>query len=219
MRHSYYAFLLSAAVLSFPAAGANADAFDEFLTSAKTFQAEFLQEIYSAGGEIVEESAGRLSISRPGRFRWEYDDPEQLIVADGEQLWLYDIELDQITVSEQAENLAGSPAALLGGDENALDDFNVLKQFMVEDIEWTRLEPKNANTDFRSISIGFRDGLIVVMELKDALEQTTRIRFSDVTMNAELADDLFDIEVPDGVDVINQMAPAERSVSTDPADG
>lgn len=201
--------VFSAGLFSAQAWASEATAFDAFVGSALTIQAEFVQQIYSSSGEMVEESAGRLAISRPDRFRWEYDEPEQLIVADGQKLWLYDIELDQITISEQAGNLIGSPAALLAGDENALDGFDVLKQFTADNIEWTRLQPRESGSDFHLISLGFSGGTIVAMELQDALEQVTRMRFSSVKTNTALADDLFAIDVPEGVDVINQLMPAE----------
>ena len=178
-----------------------------FVASTSTLAAGFEQRIYN-DGQLVEESNGTLVLSRPGRFRWEYQVPEQLIVADGARLWFYDIELDQVTVNDQDSDIAGSPAALLGGDPEALDGFRDAGRHSVDGIDWQVLEPRDEASDFERISIGFRDGGLVAMELSDSLDQLTRISFSDVTVNEPVDARAFEVAIPPGVDVIDRTAGA-----------
>ncbi len=192
-----------AGILPAYAVAADNDPLQQFLQETSSFRAGFEQEIYSPTGELIELSAGTLSISRPGRFRWDYDEPAQTIIADGEKLWLYDIDLDQVTVGTQSENLVGSPAALLGGGASALDDFIQAGNFESDGLVWTRLQPKEEQSDFAAISIAFKNDALFAMELTDALNQLTRVRFLEPESNIELAPALFDFEVPEGVDLID----------------
>ncbi len=195
---------IAALLAAGPLLAADAEqALRDFLESTDSIQASFTQVIYAPDEEIIEESNGMLSISRPDRFRWDYDDPEQLIIADGKKLWLFDIELDQISVADQAESMVGSPAALLGGGARALDDFVIDGQFRADDIAWLRLRPRQPQSDFETISVAFHGGQLHAMELNDALGQRTRVLFDDMTTNTTLEDSLFVMQVPEGVDVID----------------
>ncbi|MEO0997883.1 MAG: outer membrane lipoprotein chaperone LolA [Pseudomonadota bacterium] len=202
-------FLIAAAALILAPFGAAAgDTLDDFVRDVTTLSAGFTQEVYSADDELLETARGRVAVRRPGRLHWSFDEPEQLIVADGRSLWIYDIELDQITVSDQRDELAGSPAALLGGDADALSGFEVIERSETGGIDWTRLRPKDDGADFESLSIGFRDGCLYRMQLRDGLGQTTLIGFTDVVVDGPLADGLFRFEVPAGADVIDRREPA-----------
>lgn len=178
----------------------------EFLSDARSLEASFEQEIYSADqAQLLESSSGTVVIERPDRFRWSYDTPEQLIVADGQRISFFDIELDQLTISPQQDSLAGSPAALLGGGQAALAAFEVLGQFESADVSWVRLRPLAEDSDFERVSLGFaRNGDLSGMELTDALGQTTRVRFANYRVNEPIDETLFTLVVPDYVDVIDK---------------
>ncbi len=205
--------LIAAALLLAQPGPAAGGTLDDFVRGVTTLSAGFTQEVYSADDELLETARGRVAVRRPGRLRWSFDEPEQLIVADGRSLWIYDIELDQITVSDQGEELAGSPAALLGGDADALEGFEVVERSETDGTDWTRLKPKDDGADFESLSIGFRDGCLYRMQLRDGLGQTTLIAFTDVVVDGPLADGLFRFDVPAGADVIDR-----REAAADPND-
>ena len=129
-----------------------------------------------------------------------------MVVADGENLWIYDVELAQATVSPLDEPVAATPAMLLSGDQAVREGFDILESFRADEIEWVRLAPKLEGTDFRAVLIGFRGGSLASLELVDGLDQVTEIQFSSVEVNPPIADDVFDFEPPDDVDVIGEPA-------------
>lgn len=151
--------------------------------------------------------SGSFHILRPGLFRWEYERPyRQLIVGDGKTIWLYDVDLKQVSKSSQAQTIGGSPAAILS-DKQALDGSYHLKEDGSKDgIDYVLAEPKQDNAGYRFIRIGFRNGQLAAMELKDSLGNLTAIRFNDVQMQATLPRDLFRFMPPKGVDVM-EVAP------------
>ncbi len=176
-----------------------------FLDQAQTLQAEFHQELRGADGRLVEIATGSLSLQRPNQFLWRYREPiEQLVLADGESLWIYDVELAQATVTPLSDIIEATPAMLLSGDQSVRDGFETLESFTEDGLSWVRLAPKVPGSDFRSILIGFRDGGLARLELIDGLGQLIRIDFSEVDINENLAADLFSFDPPDGVDVIGE---------------
>jgi len=182
---------------------AGEDLLRQFLDDTETLSANFFQELLGPDGEVIELASGTLSIKRPGRFLWRYAEPiEQLVIADGANLWIYDIELEQATVTSLDDAAAASPAMLLSG-EAALDaDFEVLENFIADDMRWVRLAPTAEGGDFRQVLIGFRGERLSQLQLLDSLDQRTTIEFVDLDINSDLADTLFDFLPPPGVDVI-----------------
>ena len=180
-----------------------AERVDRYLSRLTTLRAGFEQEVLDATGAVREEAAGTLAIAKPGRFRWDYRKPsEQLLVSDGRTLWLYDAELEQVTVRKADQALSATPASLLSGQGRASESFEVADAGRAEGFEWALLTPRLGDTDFRAVRLGFRNGGLERMELVDRLGQTTRIRFTDVELNPTLADGLFDFKPPPGVDVV-----------------
>jgi chaperone LolA len=180
-----------------------APALDAFLDQVQTLTANFTQEIRAADGQVIETASGSVALSRPNRFRWIYEQPfEQQIVADGRNLWIYDVELQQVTRAPLDDTIASSPAMLLSGDKAVREGFDVVESFDRDGLSWVRLEPHLPGTDFRSVLIGF-DGMAPKrLELEDTLNQVTRIDLTNVELNAKLKDRLFDFKPPRGVDVI-----------------
>ncbi|WP_405244180.1 outer membrane lipoprotein chaperone LolA [Lentisalinibacter salinarum] len=188
-----------------------------FFAGIDTIRGEFRQVLFDTRGEAVERSAGEFAILKPGRFRWEYTEPyEQLIVADGENIWLYDADFEQVTVREQTDSLSQSPAMLLGGDAAALEAFRYLGSYSRDGRDWLRLEPVAPESDFRAVSLSFAGGELEMMELTDALGQVTRIEFTELATNDSLDAALFTFEPPPGVDVIGVQ---ESSAATPAATG
>lgn len=181
------------------------DHLQNFLDEAQTVQAEFYQELWDADDQLVEIATGSLSLQRPNQFLWRYREPiEQLVLADGVSLWIYDVELAQATVTPLNDIIEATPAMLLSGDQSVRDRFETLENFTADGLSWVRLVPKVPGSDFRSILVGFRDGELARLELIDGLDQLTRIVFSEVHINQELAPDLFSFDPADGVDVIGE---------------
>lgn len=211
--------LLLAALLLSPFAGAAAQpvqapsggatsskasaALEHFLGNVATLSADFRQELWSADHKLLDKAAGTFALHRPNEFLWDYKTPyEQRIVADGKRLWMYDVGLQQATVSPLDQAAAGSPAMLLSGDQAVRKSFDIEKTYESGGLSWIELRPKLSGTDFKSVSIGFADGLPRRLDLVDGLDQTTRIEFSNVVANKKLDDSLFHFKVPHGVDVI-----------------
>lgn len=174
-----------------------------FLTDVTTMQGRFEQSLIDADGTVVEVTSGTLEIERPVRFRWSYSEPyEQWLIADGLNVWSYDLDLQQVTVKPQRDALANTPALLLGGAKDALAQFNFGGTTVDEVTTWVRLEPKDKNSGFKRIELGFIDGKLMRMMFFDNLQQTTLIELHDVTINEPIDAERFEFSAPDGVDVV-----------------
>jgi len=181
---------------------------DAYLAPLKTLTAVFVQVVQDKQGQVTERATGTLSISRPNRFRWDYREPyAQTIVADGKKLWLYDPDLEQVTVRSLEQGLGATPAMLLSGSGKVGDAFSAGPIEQQKTWTWCRLTPKQKGSDFERVSLGF-DGRneLAAMELVDKLGQTTTIEFAAVKRGAALDDSLFRFVPPKGADVIGEAA-------------
>jgi outer membrane lipoprotein carrier protein len=199
--------ILSACLLlsSFPlyAAESGATRMQQFLKDVKSLKADFSQVVLDANGKQVKQSTGTLVIRRPDHFRWDYSKPNaETIVADGKRLWLYDVELQQVTVKPLDKTLATSPAVLLSGSNDAAKSFTVTDQGEKDGLAWVQLTPKVKDSDFDSVRLGFKGEDVAVMELKDNLGNTTRISFDHIQRNPNVDDAVFHFTPPAGADVI-----------------
>lgn len=174
------------------------------LSAMRAMQGEFVQTVTTRSGK-VQVSQGNFAIQRPGKFRWHYRKPyEQLIVGDGKEVWLYDADLDQVTVKSMNQALDASPAALLAG-ENNLDSRYALKPLPArEGLSWVDAAPKQSDSNFNRVRLGFTHNEIRKMELEDSFGQTTRIEFRNVVTNGKPEAGLFRFTPPKGADVIRQ---------------
>jgi len=176
-----------------------------FIDATSNYQADFTQTLTNNAGQILEEEAGQLWLQRPGQFRWEYRDPwERQIVGNQTEIWLYDAELEQVTVRSAEGALLESPAALLVGDMSALDDYRFSGTVTGDGTVMVNLEPLTGHGDFESIGLGFAGEELVSLELNDRFEQHTLINFRSIVKNTSLSPALFNFELPDGADVIDQ---------------
>lgn len=202
--------VLAAFVLASPSAWVQSDedppdinALDAFIREVETFSASFRQETWTPEEELLETVTGSLSLQRPDRFRWEFRTPyELLVVADGQTLWMYDVELEQVTRTPMEDELTATPAMLLSGERAASESFDIAQTYRLDDRDWMKLTPKQAGSDYSSVLIGFNHRLPEQLELVDGLNQITRIQFFDIEVNAKLDEKLFEFEPPKGVDVI-----------------
>jgi outer membrane lipoprotein carrier protein len=207
-------FALAAALLLAPAASFAADdslaRVDAYLGALKTLSADFVQVVQDRKGEVTDRASGTLSLARPDRFRWDYREPyAQTIVADGEKLWLYDPDLEQVTVRALAQGLGATPAMLLSGSGKVGDAFTAGPVERRQDWTWCRLVPKQQGSDFDRVSLAFdAKNELAAMELVDKLGQTTTIQFAKLRRGGPVDDRLFRFVPPKGADVIGAAAAA-----------
>lgn len=181
-----------------------------FINDVVTFTADFEQSLIDPDGRILEKTSGTLEIQRPGRFRWIYEEPyEQWLVADGANIWSYDVDLEQVTVKPQTEALANTPALLLGGSGEAMEQFEHGGSFMESGLTWVRLLPVDTESGFRRVELGFDDGRLSRMVFLDNLEQTSVVVLSNVVVNEAIDAARFQFTVPDDVDVVGKPVAAE----------
>ncbi|TDJ34173.1 MAG: outer membrane lipoprotein chaperone LolA [Gammaproteobacteria bacterium] len=186
---------------------------DDFINNVHTMSGRFEQQLVDADGIVIDKSSGTIEFQKPGRFRWTYLEPyEQILVADGLNIWSYDVDLEQVTVKAQAKVLASTPALLLGGAQDVLDDFEYIGSFAERDIVWVRLRPKTTDNGFTKVELGFKEGKLSRMIFGDNLGQTTLIALFDLTVNESIDEQRFSFTPPDGVDVVG------RPLSPAPAD-
>ena len=176
-----------------------------FLTQTTSARGEFVQRVARGSGAAVQESGGRFVFQRPGRFRWTYERPyEQLIVADGQRLTIFDRDLNQATVRKLQTSLPSSPASILFGSNDFEREFEVSDAGARDGLEWIAARPRAKDTPFERIEIGFRDGLPGAMLLVDSFGQTTRLAFAKVERNPKLEADTFRFTPPKGADVLTE---------------
>ncbi len=174
-----------------------------FLEHTQSYQAQFQQQVIDDKGYVVEQSRGMMLLQRPNQFRWEYKQPYvQVITANGEKIFIYDPDLEQLTIKIQETNLQATPALLLSGKAE------VLNQFTLEDMDSNRVRlkaipPKQG--EFQQIIFGFEQGKLVYMEMMDSLSQRSVFRFSNGVTNIAFKSEAFVIHPPKGTDVIESL--------------
>ena len=175
------------------------------LNQAETLTGRFSQLSLDGSGTQLQETSGELSLKRPGQFRWHTDAPmEQLLVSNGKTVWLYDPDLEQVTVQQLDQRLTHTPALLLSGDVSTIsENFEVSHTEAGEVVDFT-LKPKAKDTLFDNLRLSFRNGVINDMQLIDSVGQRTNILFIGVKMNQPLKADLFTFQIPEGADVISE---------------
>jgi len=178
------------------------DQLRSFLADTKTARGEFSQRV-TAGKKPPVASSGRFEFERPGRFRWSYDKPyEQTIVADGQKLFIYDRDLNQVTVKKLGAALPASPASILFGTNDFERDFDVRDDGERDGLAWIVARPRTRDSQFDAIRIGFRGGVPGAMQIADSFGQSTVLTFRSIERNPKLDADAFRFVVPTGADVL-----------------
>ncbi len=182
------------------------DRLKTFIAATRSAQANFTQEVQDKNGKRIQSASGTMQFMRPGKFRWEYRKPyEQLIVGDGQKFWMYDIDLEQVTVKRLDAALGSSPAALLSGS-NEIERGFALKNIEGRDgLEWLQATPRSAESTFEKILMAFNArSELVQMELHDAFGHHTVLRFTDLQSNPSLSPQRFRFVPPKGADVLGE---------------
>ena len=175
------------------------------LRGTTTARAQFAQIVLDKDLNPIQQASGSMAFARPGRFRWEYNKPyEQVIVGDGTSLWIYDKDLNQVTVRRLEGALGASPAALLAGSNEIEKGYALSSVGSEQGLDWLEAVPKDQDTVFERIRLGFSKTGLEAMELRDRFGQITVIKFTAVKRNSELPSDWFSFTPPEGADVIRE---------------
>ena len=181
------------------------DAEQRLMTALKrmdNLSAEFKQMLLDEDKNIVQQSSGTLALQRPGKFAWIYTEPfEQRIIADGSELWVYDVELDQVTVKPMDESISNAPIMILMKESDVTQQFNVIEVGQRKFLFWIELEPQAKDIEYQRIFIGLEDGNVRAMELQDQFGQSTQIVFDNLRVGVVHNPATFKFVPPDGVDV------------------
>ena len=199
--------LLAALSLSAMAFAAHADSVDtlrEFIRDVKSGRAQFTQTVTSPDGAKKKTSTGSFEFARPNRFRFAYAKPfEQIIVADGQKVWIYDADLNQASSRKFSSALGSTPAALLAG--GSLDkDFELAPLPARDGLEWVAATPKAKDGSFKSVRVGFRGKELAAVEIVDAFDQRSLLQFSQFAPGVAIAPETFQFKPPPGADVVEQ---------------
>ena len=200
MRAIILLFLCALAAPTFASSGP--ERLHAFLDQFRSLRAEFQQSVFDEDARQLDDASGMVYIERPGRFRWDYTKPYlQEIVGDGEKVWIYDSELEQVMVRPLGDALGDTPVMLLSSDEPVENSFQVRAIDGPDGYDWVGLTPLGSQVNFTEIRLGFDGDTLRVMELTDAFGQLTRLRFAKVERNPDLEPQLFQFTPPEGADV------------------
>lgn len=176
---------------------------NDFFTKITTMQANFVQEVRNEKGKVIQKSKGKVSLHRPGRFRWEYTNPDKhLIIADGGSVWVYDEDLDQVTVKSMKSTLASAPVGLLLNKQPVHKQFQVTPMKSNGRLDWFHLVPHKKDSDFTSMDVGMDQNGIQEMVLQDKFGQETSIHMSGVRLDPKINAQQFRFTPPKGADII-----------------
>lgn len=204
MRYIFAVLLLSCFPIS-----AHAGAIEKlksFIAATRSAQANFTQDVLDQNGKRIQGASGIMQFQRPGKFRWTYRKPyEQLIVGDGTKFWLYDADLNQVTVKKLDAALGSSPAALLSGSNEIERGFTLAENGSREGLEWLQATPKGQDGSFEKILMAFdARSELVEMELNDMFGHKTVLRFSSMQRNPKIPEQQFRFTPPKGSDVLTE---------------
>jgi outer membrane lipoprotein carrier protein len=177
----------------------------DFFNNTNTMRAKFSQVVNDNAGRKVQEVQGTMHLQRPNKFRWDYNKPyEQQIVSDGKQVFLFDLDLQQVTIRELSKALGSSPASLLAGGAAVEKSFTLKNAVRQDDLSWVQAVPKDKDSGFDQVMLGFKAEKLTKMELYDSFNHVTHIRFENVEQNPALQASTFLFTPPKGVDVVGE---------------
>ncbi len=200
-----YLCVVTLGILAMPISAHSAGAveqFRNFVQSTQSARADFSQSVTDAKGKTSATSKGVLQFQRPGKFRWVYEKPAQVIVGDGKNVWLYDQDLNQVTVRKLDAAFSSTPAALLAGRAEVEAAFILVAGGQSEQLDWVNAEPKQKDAGIEKIRMGFANNELQIMELMDAFGNKTRIVLRNFVRNAKIDAKAFTFIAPKGADVV-----------------
>jgi outer membrane lipoprotein carrier protein len=212
MKKSVFVFVavVVAALMPFAAFANGLDDFLAFNQETKSATGRFEQRVMDRAGKVVDRGSGTFAFARPGKFRWVYEKPHpQTLVADGQKLWIYDPDLQQVTVKRMDQAISSTPAALLAGREDITALFSLRDAGTADGLEWVEATPKTPDSGFDKVRLGLKDKRLAAMELFDQLGGHSSLRFTELKPNAPVSAELFKFTPPKGADVIED-APARK---------
>jgi outer membrane lipoprotein carrier protein len=197
--------LLLLAFVSVAAQAAAIERFKTFVSGTQSARADFEQNVVDRAGKPVQQAKGTFVFQRPGKFRWVYAKPaDQVIVGDGERVWIHDRDLNQVTVRKLSRALGSTPAALLAGSGDIEAAFELSEAGMRDGLEWLEAKPRERESGFERVRMGFGSGGLEAMELLDHFGQTTRLRFTNLARNPKVDPAEFRFTPPKGADVLGE---------------
>ena len=200
MKRLLFALLLTSCLPVSQAA--SLERFQSYVRTTQAARGEFTQKVFDKTGKLVQDSTGSFAFLRPGRFRWTYVKPKQVIVGDGERVWIHDADLNQVTVRKVARVLGATPAALLAGASDIAKAFDLKEIGEKEGLEWLEAKPREKEAGFETVRLGLSTGGVEAMELVDHFGQTTVLRFTGVVRNPQIEPSTFRFTPPKGADVL-----------------
>lgn len=189
--------------LALPTLAATPSPVQRYFEELRSLRANFIQRVFDERGRVMQTSSGRMLMRKPAQFRWDYQTPaEQVIVADGERLWAYDVDLAQVTVRKLDQALSSTPLALLSGAAPIENTFTVSGVRNRDGLDWYDLTPKQPQPEFRLLRVAFKGDALISLELEDSFGQRTRLDFQKLERNPTLDPALLKFTPPPGVDVV-----------------
>lgn len=186
-------------------AGQSRDMLDSFLDRVDSMQSRFEQKLLDPNGLLMQQSAGEFRLKRPGMFMWDYELPyPQKIVSNGEAIWIYDSELEQVSIKPYSQLLSGAPVILLDQRKDLDEDFTLEEKGLIDNLHWVVLTPRSKDNEFKEIRVGLAEGVLRTIMLIDPFDQTTIIEFRNMQLNPTLDDAQFQFEPPAGTDVVGE---------------
>lgn len=177
----------------------------DYFKNIHSAQADFHQVVTDKQGHKTQDVTGTMRLQKPNKFRWDYNKPfVQEIVGDGDKVWLFDPELNQVTVRSFSKAAGSTPAALLAGGKDIERQFNIKDTSRKGSLEWVLAIPKVSDTGFERLFLGFDGDALVEMELHDSFGNRTAIVFSNIQRNIKLSSDLFKFTPPRDADVLGE---------------
>ncbi len=197
--------LMSYATVSFAADSDARQRLNTFFTSVSSLKGNFTQQVFSKKGKLIQNSTGDISMIRPGKFRWVYKTPDpQTIVGDGKNIWIYDEDLEQVTIKPMSQAMSSTPISILTRKQSPDAEFVVLPiTHNIAGLDWFKLTPRKASKDFKFIEIGLDKNGMRQMIMHDQLGQKTVVQLNAKT-NVPISGSTFFFKVPKGVDVIGK---------------
>ncbi len=203
MRKLKLIVLMLSLMLTAPTLAGAPSPVQHYFQSLQSLRADFIQRVFDERSRVMQTSSGQMLMRKPGMFRWDYHKPaEQIIVADGERLWAYDVDLAQVTVRKLDQALSSTPLALLSGAAPIEETFTVGDARGQDGLTWYELTPKQPQPEFRLLRVAFKGNLLVTLELEDSFGQRTRLDFQKLERNPTFDPALLKFTPPPGVDVV-----------------
>ena len=201
----YFSWTLLVVLAATPVHAGSIEKLHAFIEQTRSAKADFTQEVTDSNGSVQQQASGTVQFQRPGKFRWMYDKPyEQIIVGDGEKLWIYDKDLNQVTRRNLDKALGSSPAALLAGADDVDKYFSLNAVGVKNKLDWLEVRPYNEDSLFAKVRMGFRGNILEIMVLHDHFGQKTTIKLSNLQRNPKSSPELYTFTVPQGADLVTE---------------